>query len=154
MSFEITFPMRQAGNGALVTTIAGKAFEVVSAYKDSAFGGHFFLALSGTQVLDWDNIGEHWKVMGRKGKFFAFSQRAFSYHLAIDDGEVPLGCTWPKLKTPYDCFAVVGVTEEAVIALATLLRDEYAPSRTLQEIKLREVQDDTGKGPAAWIVEL
>ena len=154
MSDELWFKLTQAGNGKMVTTIAGKTFEVVALYGDRYLDGHFFIAVSGKQVLDWDNIGEHWKVIGKGGHYFAFRQRAFSYHLAVEGGETPLGCKWPKLKTPYSYFAVVGATTAAIEAQARLLRDRYHPGTPVRDLLVREVDDVAGDGPPAWIMEL
>lgn len=134
---DLTFT--RTGSGQVITTINGKTYGVLAAYKHSTYDGFFFLAVTGKVPLRADDLAEKWRVVRSGDVYFAFALRAFSYHLAQgENAEVPLGCEWPALKAPPSRYAVVGPTEESVWTQVRLLVEQFAP----------------GKDPAAVIAQL
>lgn len=140
MAGGLDLMLTRSGSGRVLTTINGKTYGVLAAYKHSTYDGYFFLLVTGRVPLRADDLAERWRVVRVGGDVYvAFSLRAFSYHLSQgENAEVPLGCEWPALKAAPSRYAVVGPTEEAIWTQVRLLCEQFTP----------------GKDPAAVIEQL
>lgn len=151
----VEFDIVTAGDGSRVVTLNGKPFTLERGYEHDSVDGVFFMVLSGKQRLFWDDIGEYWKVEGSKGKYIAFAQRPFSYHLCQgEDAEIPLGVSWPRLQSTYGWYAIVGLTEDAIKAQAKLLMEQYRPGQDWSDVRVIRVPDKIEGGIDAWLIQL
>lgn len=145
---------KRLGDGRMVATINGKTYTMLEGIK--AAGDWCFLVLAGRTPLRFDDLDEHWMVLGRKGLYLAASQRVLSYHLCKgEEAERPLGCKWPNLTAQPSTYVLVGLSEDALIYQLELLKEQYALKGTILDLKGVALRNEVEGGEAvAWTIAI
>jgi hypothetical protein len=157
MADNLNVTLNKTGDGTTIATINGKIYTLLAGYEHWKAGGWFFLAVAGRTPLKPDDLDKHWAVARSGPVTIAYAQRLFSYHLSQGEGaEVPYGVDWPKLKSPPERYAFVGVTDGAVRHQVALALDQYRPDLDLDRVLERaiRVHDEAGAGPQALLIHM